>query len=210
MRSGCPGLYDWSAAVHRFQPDIVSDFYHYFICLGVFGGFWASVTGSGLRMYSDLSFGPSEDKVRLQFHEFFLWSFLGWAVQYRVSQWVGLPSYHANQEWVTWAALNFLFVTVSSFWVLPVMARMWNKNPPSWRAAIWQVYWRSWLIYVLTVLTFFWLVVYAALPIVPALLTLNVLGLVWSFVVGTRRWRMLQTKQDPTNATLGTHVASEQ
>jgi hypothetical protein len=177
---------------------MVSDFYGYFICLSVFGGFWAGLTGSGLRMYSDVSFAPSRDEERRQFHELFLLCFLGWAVQYRISQWVELPSLHANQEWVTWVALNFAFVTVSSFWVVPVMARMWNHKPRSWRETVWHVYWRSWLIYVLTVLTFFWLVIYAELPIVPALLTLNVLGLVWALAVGTRRWRMLQTEHDRT------------
>jgi hypothetical protein len=54
------------------------------------------------------------------------------------------------------------------------------------------------LICILTALTFFWLMIWAGVAIVP-LLALNVSGAAWALAVGTWRWRALQ-KQTPVVA----------
>ena len=52
----------------------------------------------------------------------------------------------------------------------------------------------SFLICLLTALTFFWLLIWAAVALVP-LSVLNLAGLAWALTVGTWRWRILQQEQ---------------
>jgi hypothetical protein len=56
----------------------------------------------------------------------------------------------------------------------------------------------TFVICILTALTFFWLMIWAGVAIVP-LLALNLSGAVWALAVGTWRWRALQ-KQAPVVA----------
>jgi hypothetical protein len=56
----------------------------------------------------------------------------------------------------------------------------------------------TFVICILTALTFFWLMIWAGVAIVP-LLALNLSGAAWALAVGTWRWRALQ-KQAPVVA----------
>jgi hypothetical protein len=115
-------------------------------------------------------------------------------VQYRVSQWFALSNPH-GQEWPLFATLNFLAVTVSSLWVLAFSQSLWTKKPRSWLRAIFQAYWRTFAILLLTLLSFFWLFIYAIVPLVAPIATWNVFGLAWALTVGTVRWRALQKER---------------
>jgi hypothetical protein len=79
--------------------------------------------------------------------------------------------------------------------VLAFTRSLWNKEPRTWLQAFMRPFWRSLLVYLLTVLTFFWLFIYALLPLVPAITTWYAFGLAWSLFVGTWRWRALQKEQ---------------
>jgi len=187
----CAELYDWSPPVHRSLPDGVSDFFHYFVYVSVFSAFWVGITAGGLRLQSARAVAASNEPHQFQG---FQWAcFLGWAVQYRISQWLAPQGSGRNQEWVKFAALNFCFVTVSSLWVLAFTHSLWNKKPRTRLQAFLRPFWRSLLIYLLTVLTFFWLLfIYAVLPLVPAITTWYAFGLAWALFVGTWHWRALQ------------------
>ena len=191
LHGQCAPLYDWSLPVHAFKPDYVSDFFHYFICLSGFTSLWVGVIAGGLRSQSDRaaesSSAPSEV---LRFQGFYWACFLGWAVQYRISQWFALSSTH-NQEWTLWAFLDFVFLTASSLWVLAFIPPLWKNQPRTWVYAVIQAYWRSWAIVLLTALTFSWLFIGAAGTLKP-LVTWNVFGLAWALTVGTWRWRAMQ------------------
>jgi hypothetical protein len=54
--------------------------------------------------------------------------------------------------------------------------------------------WISLLVYLLTLLTFFRLVMYAVLPLIPAITSWYVFALGWALFVGTWRWRSLQKR----------------
>jgi hypothetical protein len=108
LHGECAAFYDWSLPVHRFQPDYVSDFLHYFIYVSVFSAFWIGVTAGGLRLQSArAATGESPGNELRQFQGFHWTCFLGWAVQYRINQWWALQGASQNQEWVKFAALNF-------------------------------------------------------------------------------------------------------
>lgn len=196
LRGECPALYDWDLPVHSFQPDSVADVLHYFIYVSAFSALWIGIIAGGLRLQSARAAeGESGDNESRQFQDFYWVCFLGWAVQYRVNQWFAQGSTHA-QQWSMFAILNFLFVTASSFWVLPFILSLWNNKPRTWLHAVFQAFWRGFVILLLTLVTFFWLAWMAFAVLVPALVTWNAFGLAWSLVVGTWRWRALQ-KQEP-------------
>lgn len=196
LHGECAALYDWSLPVHRFQPDYVSDFFHYFIYVSMFSAFWVGITAGGLRLQSARAAARDTASNKPYQFQSFRWAcFLGWAVQYRISQWWALQGAGQNQEWAKFAALTFCFVTVGSFWVLAFTHSLWNKKPRTWLQAFLGPFWRSFLVYLLTVLTFFWLFTYAVLPLVPAITTWYAFGLAWALFVGTWQWRALQKEQ---------------
>ena len=190
LHGECAALYDWSLPVHSFKPDYVSDFFHYFIYLSGFSALWVGVTAGGLRLQSARAAeGNSAGKPLRHFQGFYWACFLGWAVQYRISQCFAVNGH--NQEWVLWAVLDFVFLTASSLWVLAFISSWWKKKPRTWLHAIMQAYWRSFAIVLLTALTFCWLFIGAVGTLKP-FVTWNVFGLAWALGVGTWRWRALQ------------------
>ena len=191
IEENCPALYNWDLPVHRYKPDVVLDFFHYYIYVSLFAAFWIGIATGALRAQCARA---SEDSVTSGQFESFYWAcFLGWAVQYRVSQWFATPN--RNQDWVAFSCLDFIFSIVSSFCVLPFIRRMWNKQIRSWWMAFVDALGKSFLIYGLTFLCFIWLVVYAFLPIVPAFVTWDAFGLLWAVVIGAWRCRALKEKQ---------------
>jgi hypothetical protein len=196
LSGACGELFDLSRPANPFRVDYVSDCSRYFIYLSGSTALWAGITAGALRMQSARA--TEGDVAGNKLHQFqsFHWAcFLGWAVQYRISQWLAAQGPSQNQEWVKFAALNFCFVAVSSFWVLAFTHSLWNKKPRTWLQAFLGPFWRSFLVYLLTVLTFFWLFIYALLPLVPAITTWYAFGLAWSLFVGTWRWRALRKEQ---------------
>jgi hypothetical protein len=189
----CPDLFDLSRPTD-FHVDYLSDCARYFIYLSVFSAFWVGITAGALRLQSArIAIGESARNELHQFHSFYWLCFLGWAVQYRLSQWFARSSSH-HQEWPMLALLDFLFLTVSSLWTLAFIPSLWRKKPRRWIHAVVQAYWRSFVILFLTLLTFFWLVWLAGAALKP-LVTLNAFGLAWALTVGTWRWRALQKQQ---------------
>jgi hypothetical protein len=195
VRETCPALYDGSLATTRYHPDAL-DFYRYYIYLSLFAAFWTGITAGALRTQSARASEGARGAASQYFESFYWMCFLGWAVQYRLSQWFATPK--TNQDWVSLSGLGFIFAIVSSLCVLPFIRPMWNKRPRNWWMAVVTTFGRSLLIYLLTLLCFLWLVVYAVLPLVPALVTWNVFGFAWAAVIGTRRWRLLQEQAAQT------------
>jgi hypothetical protein len=190
----CPDLFDRSGS-RPFHVDHLSDCAHYFVYVSVFSALWVGISAGALRLQSARA--AERGSRGKEFHHFqgFFWTcFLGWAVQYRVSQWFALSNPH-GQEWPLFATLNFLTVTVSSLWVLAFSQSLWNQKPRSWLRAIFQAYWRTFAILLLTLLSFFWLFIYAIVPLVAPIATWNVFGLAWALTVGTWRWRALRKER---------------
>jgi hypothetical protein len=190
----CPDLFDRSGS-RPFHVDHLSDCAHYFVYVSVFSALWVGISAGALRLQSARA--AERGSRGKEFHHFqgFFWTcFLGWAVQYRVSQWFALSNPH-GQEWPLFATLNFLTVTVSSLWVLAFSQSLWNQKPRSWLRAIFQAYWRTFAILLLTLLSFFWLFIYAIVPLVAPIATWNVFGLAWALTVGTWRWRALKKER---------------
>jgi hypothetical protein len=193
LHGGCVELFDWSRAAHPFRVDYVLDCSRYFVYLSGSTALWAGITAGGLRLQSaraaeEDATGNTPDR----FQGFYWACFLGWAVQYRINQWTAILAARPNQEWAMFAALNFYFVLVSSLWVLAFTRFMWKMKPRTQLHAFLQAVGISLLVYLITVLTFFWLVTYAVLPVVPAITSWYVFGLAWALFVGTWRWRILQ------------------
>jgi uncharacterized membrane protein len=194
VRGVCPDLFDLSRSV-PFQVDYLSDQAHYFIYVSVFSAFWVGITAGGLRLQSARAAeGRSGSSELLQFQAFYWACFLGWAVQYRLSQWFGLSNPH-GQEWPLFALLNFLVVTASSFWVLAFIESLWKNKPRTWLRAVFQAFWKSFVILLLSLVTFFWLITYVIVVLAPALVTWNVFGLAWALTIGTWHWRARQKEQ---------------
>jgi hypothetical protein len=173
--------------------DYVADCGRYFIYLSGFTALWAGITAGGLRLQSARAAESDTAGNTPDRFQGFCWvCFLGWAVQYRISQWSAIRAASPNQGWAQLAVLNFCFVTVGSLWVLAFTRSLWNKKPRTWIQAFLRALGTSFLVYLLAVLTFFWLVIYAVLPVVPAITSWYVFGLAWALFVGTWRWRILQ------------------
>ena len=99
-----------------------------------------------------------------------------------------------SQEWISWVPLYFAFVIASSLCVLVVVRPLWNRKPQSWLWAVIQAFFYTFLIYFLTALTFWWMLVYVVVPLAPLVHTWNACGLVWALVVGTWRWHTLRSQ----------------
>src|SRR5208337_3372120 len=108
-----------------------------------------------------------------------------------LGQWLMLPTVVTNQEWVTYAAMSFVCLTTSSLWSLGFVRFAWKQRPRTRLAAVILAFCGTFLICMLTALSFVWLFFLAGVALVP-LLTLNVSGLAWAATVGTWRWRALQ------------------
>jgi hypothetical protein len=190
----CPDLFDLSGS-RPFHVNYLSDCAHYFVYVSVFSALWVGITAGALRLQSSRAAESGSRGKELHHFQGFFWTcFLGWAVQYRVSQWFALSNPH-GQEWPLFATLNFLSVTVSSLWVFAFSQSLWKHKPRSWLRAIFQAYWRTFAILLLTLLSFFWLFMYAIVPLAAPIATWNVFGLAWALTVGTWRWRALQREQ---------------
>ncbi len=190
----CPDLFDLSGS-RPFHVNYLSDCAHYFVYVSVFSALWVGITAGALRLQSSRAAESGSRGKELHHFQGFFWTcFLGWAVQYRVSQWFALSNPH-GQEWPLFATLNFLSVTVSSLWVFAFSQSLWKHKPRSWLRAIFQAYWRTFAILLLTLLSFFWLFMYAIVPLAGPIATWNVFGLAWALTVGTWRWRALQREQ---------------
>jgi hypothetical protein len=193
LHGACGELFDSSHPAGPFRVDYVADCFRYFIYLSGSTALWAGITAGGLRLQSSRAAGGDAAGNTLHQFEGFYWAcFLGWGVQYRINQWIAIHAASPNQDWTMFAALNFCFVTVSSLWVLAFTRSLWNKKPRTWLQAFLHAVGISLLVYLLTVLTFFWLVIYAVLPVVPAITSWYVFGLAWALFVGTWRWRIPQ------------------
>lgn len=66
--------------------------------------------------------------------------------------------------------------------------------PKTWTVNVVAPFAGTFAICILTMLTFFWLFLWAPLALVP-FYTLNVSGMAWALTVGTWRWRGLQKPQ---------------
>jgi hypothetical protein len=89
-----------------------------------------------------------------------------------------------NQEWPLFARLHFVFLTASSLWALVFVRFLWKQRSWSRQGAAILAFCGTFAIYMLTALTFFWLLTYAGAVLDP-LLTLNMFGLGWALAVGT-------------------------
>lgn len=194
LRGVCPDLFDLSRS-DPFHVDYLSDQAHYFIYVSVFSAFWIGIAAGGLRLQSARAAegGSGSDELH-RFRGFYWVCFLAWAVQYRVSQWFALSNPH-GQEWPLFAALNFLVVTASSLWALAFIRSLWKNKPRTWLRAVFQAFWKTFVILLLSLLSFFWLFTYAFGVLIPPLVTWNIFGLAWALVVGTWRWRARQKEQ---------------
>jgi len=186
----CSELFDFSRPSDLFHRDYVKDSAHYFIYLSVFTALWAGIAACGLRLQSARISARTDLTAESPDFLIFRWvCVLGWAVQYRLSEWVGLLWARQQQEWSVLALLNFAFLTVSSLWSLMVAHSLWNTRPRTWRNAIMRAYWRTFLIYLLTTMLVIWSPLIAAGPLSYPILTLNLFGLAWAVLVGTWQWR---------------------
>ena len=193
LHGTCGELFELSRPSGPFRRDFVADYSRYFIYLSGFTALWTGITAGGLRLQSARAAeGDATGNSLRRFQGFYWACFLGWAVQYRISEWTATLAARPNQEWAMFAALNFCFVTVGSLWVLAFVRYLWNKKPRTRFQAFLHALGISFLVYLLTVLTFFWLFIYAVLPLVPAITSWYVFGLAWALFVGNWRWRILQ------------------
>jgi hypothetical protein len=189
----CADLFDLGRPVDIFHVDFLSNFAHYFIYSSVFSAFWVGITAGGLRLQSArAAAGDSPGNELGQFQSFHWACFLGWAVQYRLTQWCLAPLGRGQTEWVNFAFWGFIVLTASSLWVLAFTRSLWDKRPQTRREAVMRAFWRSILIHLLTALTFIWSPIIAAGTLNFPLATLNAFGFVWAVAVGTWRWRALQ------------------
>ncbi|MFZ1140707.1 MAG: hypothetical protein WAN76_16095 [Candidatus Sulfotelmatobacter sp.] len=188
----CPDLFDLNRSTD--PMDYLSACAHYFIYLSGFSALWVGIVAGGLRSQSARAEeNSSADRDLCLFRDFYWACLLGWAVQYRLSQWFVHINY-PNQDWAGWAFMDFVFVSVSSLWVLAFIHPWWKKKPQTWLHAVWQALWRSFVILLLTTLTFSWLIMGATGTLKP-FATWNVFGLAWALVLGTWRWRALQQER---------------
>ena len=194
-RAACQALFDSSLPVHSFQPDFLSDCSHYFKYLSGFSAVWLGVVAGGLRLQSGRATERNSSANEMRPFQTFFWIYLlGWGVQYRLGQWLAVLMVRANQEWVTYSFLEFVYLTASSLWSLALIRTFWNLR----LRTLWQnvavAFAATFLICLLTALTFFWLLMWAGVALVP-LFMLNLSGMAWALTVGTRRWDALQQEK---------------
>ncbi|MGC2329186.1 MAG: hypothetical protein WA604_20900 [Candidatus Sulfotelmatobacter sp.] len=126
-----------------------------------------------------------------QFQNFFWIYLIGWAVQYRLGQWLTVVSIYANQEWVTYSVVSFVYIIASSLWSLAFIRFFWNQRLRTRWQYVGVAFCGTFVICLLTALTFFWLMMWAG-PALAPLVALNLSGAAWALTVGTWRWRALQ------------------
>jgi hypothetical protein len=200
LHNTCGLLFDLERPIDIWHVDSSSDFAHYFIYSSVLSAFWVGITAGGLRLQSARAAeGDSPGTESREFHDFHWACFLGWAVQYRLSQWCFLPFERGQTEWVNFAFWSFIALTVTSLWVLAFTRSLWDKRPRTRQEAVMQALWRSFLIYPLSALTLIWNPWAAGGVLTPVFITLDALGFAWAVTVGTWRWRALQ-KEPPVTA----------
>ena len=188
----CPALFDSSRPVDAFHVDFVSDCAHYFKYLSGISAVWLGVTAGGLRLQAARAAERNSDGNELhQFQNFFWVYLIGWAVQYRFGQWLTVVSIHTNQEWVTYSVASFVYLIASSLWSLAFIRFFWNLKARTRAGNVVALFGGSWLICLLTGLTFIWLMMWAG-PALAPLFALNLSGALWALAVGTWRWRALQ------------------
>jgi hypothetical protein len=195
VRTGlCEMLFDRSRFVDPLQIDDLKDSYHYFVCLSVFETAWAGTIAAGLRLQSarESERGPTSAELRA-FRDFFWVFLLGWAVQYRISLWGTQPNPETNQaqEWLTWAGVTFTYLTASSLWTLAFVRWFWKWRVRTWWASVGVAFAGTYAIDILTMITFFWLFLWAPLALIP-LGHWNIWGMMWALTVGTWRWHALR------------------
>lgn len=198
----CAALFDSSHPEHVFQPDFLADCAHYFKYLSGFSAVWLGVTAGGLRLQSvRAAEGNSSGSEFRQFQNFFWIYLLGWAVQYRLGQWLTVAAIRTNQEWITYSVVSFVYLIASSLWSLAFLRFFWNQRLRTRWQYVGVAFCGTFVICLLTALTFFWLMMWAG-PALAPLVALNLSGMAWALVVGTWRWRALQ-KQGATTVAPG-------
>jgi hypothetical protein len=193
LGAACPVLFDLGRAGDQFHVDFVSDCRRYYVCGSVFAAFWVGIVAGGMRLQAArASEGDSKVSEGRLFRNFFWVYVLGWAVQYRVSQWLSAPKNgNLEQEWIAYSVLSFVYLTASTVWSLAFIRLFWNLKARTLLANVMVAFAGTIAICMLNVLTFFWMFLWAPLAAVP-LFKGNVTGVAWALVVGTWRWRSLQ------------------
>jgi hypothetical protein len=188
-------LFDRSRFIDPLRIDDLNDSYHYFVWLSVFVTMWVGTTAAGLRLLSAREEEDGSTASELRAFRGFFWVYLlGWAVQYRVSQWStqpNVPNTNVNQEWLTWAVVGFIYLTASSLWTLAFIRSFWKWRVRAWWASVGVAFAGTFVIYILTMISFFWLFLLAPLALLP-LTNGNVWGGLWALTVGTWRWQALR------------------
>ena len=193
LHNTCEQLFDLERPVDIWHVDFLSNFAHYFIDFSVFSAFWVGITAGGVRLQSARAAARDSAPNKLRPFQSFYWAcFLGWAVQYRLTEWCFAPLGRAQTEWVNFAFWSFIAHTATSLWVLAFIRSLWDKRPQTRREAVKQAFWKSLLIYLLGSLTLIWNPFIAGGMLSFPLVTLNAFGFVWALTVGTWRWRALQ------------------
>lgn len=188
-------IFDLSRKSVPYSVDYFADCSRYFIYLSVFSGFWWGIAAGALRMQSARAeVADASSAEPRQFQTFFWVCFLGWAVQYRISEQFAHLIGPRFQGWISWVPLYFAFVIASSFCVLFVVPILWNKKPRSWLWAVIQSFFCTFLIYLFTAGAFWWMLYYVIAPLAPLVQTWNAIGLAWALLVGTWRWRTLRIR----------------
>jgi len=190
----CEGLFTVSQPVDFLRIDDLYDSYRYYLYLSVFSTMWVGTTAAGMRLLSahEAEDGSTSSELRA-FREFFWVYLLGWAVQYRLGCLSTVPSTQNNQamEWLTWSFVSFLDLTASSLWALAFVRWFWKWRVRAWWASVAVAFAGPYVICILTMISFFWLVLYAPMALLP-LGKGKVWGWLWALTVGTWRWQALR------------------
>lgn len=157
LHNTCELLFDLGRPIDVFHVDYFSNFSHYFIYSSAFSAFWVGIAAGGLRLQSARAAARDSARNQLRPFQSFYWACsLGWAVQYRLTEWCFAPLGRAQTEWVNFAFWSFLAHTATSLWVLAFIRSLWDKTPRTRRQAVMQAFWKSLLIYLLGALTLIW------------------------------------------------------
>jgi len=188
----CEMLFDRSRVIDPIRIDDLNDSYHYFVYLSVFTTMWVGTAAAGLRLKSARDAEPGSTGTDLRAFRDFFWVYvLGWAVQYRVSLWSAQPNINLDQEWLTRAFVTFIYLTASSLWTLAFIRWFWKWRVRAWWASVSVAFAGTYVIHILTMLSFFWFLLWAPAALLP-LLHWNVWGMLWALTVGTWRWQALR------------------
>ena len=190
----CEDLFTVSRPVDFLRIDDLYDSYRYYLYLAVFSTMWVGTAAAGLRLLSarEAEAGSTSSELR-SFREFFWVYLLGWAVQYRLGCLSTVPSTQNNQamEWLTWSFVSFLDLTASCLWALAFVRWFWKWRVRAWWASVAVAFAGPYVICILTMISFFWLVLYAPMALLP-LGKGKVWGWLWALTVGTWRWQALR------------------